>query len=179
MFVCIMISACRPQKMATTISSPGDAIETTSISAKANFYSYQSDSLNFLLKGPKDSASFSGPFLVVFKMETAKIGRKDFSFYQTREFKLDSESEFINFDNVIGIKFYSSSHQEFGQLKNYYKYQVFVFENGVWELQYDNGDMREISMSKKRSSNLSRESTIVSSTSDNLSFACSFSFLKP
>ncbi len=172
----LFVTACSSKKQTVTTTSPENGPESKT--SNANYYSYQQDTLKFLVKGQKDSTVNDQPLQVILKMETAKIGNKDYSFYQTREFKLDRESEFINFDNVIGIKFFRTSVTEFGQLKNYYKYQVLIFEKGQWKVSYDNQDMHELSISKKRSSNLSREGTTVSSTSAELTFAFSFSFLK-
>lgn len=137
------------------------------------------DTFVFLLQNPAKSSAYGGPIKVVFKMETAKINGKVYNFYQTREFMLTNESDFIHFDNAIGIKFFRISNTEMGQLKNYFKYQIYIFDKGYWRESSNDEEMRELNISNRRHSNLSTEDTKVSSTSDHLNYAFSYSFLMP
>lgn len=137
------------------------------------------DTFVFLLQNPSKSSAYDGPIKVVFKMETAKINGKDYNFYQTREFTFTNESEFVHFDNAIGIKFFRISNTEMGQHKNYFKYQIYIFDKGFWRESSNDEEMRELSISNRRHSNLSTEDTKVSSSSDHLNYAFSYSFLIP
>lgn len=174
LLICLIYSACGSRKEQLYVSPhPGTFFGPPAADT------VKRDTFVFLLKNNSNKPAYDGPFNVVFKMETAKINGKDYIFYQTREFTLTNESEFIHFDNAIGFKFFRVSNIEMGQHKNYFKYQIYIYENGYWKECLENADMREIGISKKRSSNLSQEGTKVSSSSEKLNYAFSYSFLMP
>ena len=174
LLISVLISACGSRKEIIAESPLPDTYF-----GQNNPDTVKRDTFVFLLKKPVKSAAYEGPIKVVFKMETAKINGKDYIFYQTREFTFTNESEFIQFDNAIGIKFFRISNTEMGQHKNYFKYRIYIFDKGYWRESSNDEEMRELSISDKRHSNLSTEDTKVSSSSDNLNYAFSYSFLMP
>lgn len=174
LLICLIHSACGSRKEKLIVSPhPGTFFGPNPSDT------FQRDTFVFLLNNNYNKPNYTGPIKVVFKMETAKINGKDYIFYQTREFMLNNESEFIQFDNVIGIKFFRVSNIEMGQQKNYFKYHIYIFDKGYWREGKVSTEMQELSISKKRNSNLSREDTKVSSSSENLNYAFSYSFLMP
>ena len=134
--------------------------------------------LIILLKKPTDSAAYNGKVNVVFKLEYVKFGPRDYQIYQQREFSLDRESDLIIFNDVVGVKFYRITATEFGQVKNYFKYKLFAYEQGVWLVVTEQEQFAEMSFSKKKAGNLSKESTATSVSSEKFNCAFSYSFLK-
>lgn len=175
----LMSSACKSKKDTLSTFSSDSSAKNTVNSSNRNYFLFKQDTLSYLIPANTDTSGYSGILKVVLKMETLSLGKTIYSIYQTKEFELDRESELITFNNQIGVKFFRTSTQEYAQVKNYYKYQLFIFEKDQWKMCRESNDLTLLSIAKKRSSNLTRETTSVSSTSEDISFAMSFSFLKP
>jgi hypothetical protein len=175
----LISSACKSKKDSLSTFSSDSSAKSSVNPADKKYFLYKQDTLSYLIPANNDTTGHSDILKVVLKMETLTIDANTYSIYQTREFFLDKESELIIFNDQVGVKFFRTSIIEFGLHKNYYKYQLFTFENGQWKMCRESTDMSLITITKNRLSNLMRETTSVSSSSENLSFAMSFSFLKP
>lgn len=171
--------ACKSKKDALSTFSTNSSAKNSVSSSNRNYFLFKQDTLAYLIPANTDTSGYSGLLKVVLKMETLSLGKNLYSIYQTKEFELDRESELISFNQQVGVKFFRTSIKEYGQVKNYYKYQLFIFEKDQWKMCRESNDLTLLSITKKRSSNLTRETTSVSSTSEDVSFAMSFSFLKP
>ena len=178
-----LMLACGSRKntSVTTTTSTQPSASVTSVLTSPAYFLFEQDSINYFIKKPSDSAAYTGNLNVVFKLEYLKFGPRDYQIYQKKEFTLDRESDLITFNDVVGVKFYRITANEFGQVKNYFKYKVFAYEQGLglWLVVTEQEQFTEMSFSKNKTGNLSKEATATSVSSEKFNCAFSYSFLKP
>jgi hypothetical protein len=176
-----LIFACGSRKntSVTTTTSTQPSASVTSVLSSPAYFKFEQDSINYFIKKPSDSAAYTGKVNVVFKLEFLKFGFRDYQIYQHKEFTLDRESDLITFNDVVGVKFYRITAIEFGQVKNYFKYKIFAYEQGVWLVVTEQEQFAEMSLSKQKTGKLSKEATATSVSSEKFNCAFSYSFLKP
>ncbi len=136
------IMACKPKKLSnsnddftqtTTYRSRGDLNKSIEEKFNSGYEKYQKDSTKYIIKHHnKDTQAYSNTINIAIKVNSFHYNHLKIKDVQTKFVDLDKETGLINFNDIMGFKFYRFISDEYGKTYNYIKYDIFLNQNGYW-----------------------------------------------